>query len=127
MRLTSQLSVFKRAQARWNVAKLADCPKRCWCDGYLRKKRRNCWRNLNEPLAKQPPDAAASHHHEQNRQCNCSCKHCNYCCERKDVHNAILKCEKHAFPSAAKVGLLLVVLPWNIVPACRSTDRSIRP
>jgi hypothetical protein len=53
---------------------------------------------------KQPPDAAASYHHEQNRQCSCSHKHCNYCCERKDVHNAILKCEKHAFPSAAKMG-----------------------
>src|SRR5262245_21627057 len=52
--------------------------------------------------AKQPPDAAASHHHEQNRQCDCSCKHCNYCCERKDVHDAILKCEKHAFPLDGK-------------------------
>src|SRR5262249_11463931 len=53
-------------------------------------------------LAKQPPDAAASHHHEQNRQCNCRCKHCNYCCERKDVHNAIRKCEKYAFPLDGK-------------------------
>src|SRR5215471_13004332 len=53
-------------------------------------------------LAKQPPDAAASHHHEQNRQCNCRCKHCNYCCERKDVHNAIRKCEKHVFPLDVK-------------------------
>src|SRR5215831_8573178 len=58
----------------------------------------------NGALAKQPPDAAASHHHEQNRQCDCSCKRCNHCCERKDVHNAILKCEKHAFPCAAKMG-----------------------
>src|SRR5262249_29847646 len=55
--------------------------------------------------AKQPPHAAASYHHEQNRQCDCSCKHCDYCCERKDVHNAIRKCEKHAFSSAAKMGL----------------------
>jgi len=54
------------------------------------------------PSAKQPPDAPASHHHEQNRQCNCSCKHCDYCCERKDVHNAIRKCEKHAFPLDGK-------------------------
>src|SRR5262245_17598896 len=68
------------------------------------------------PSAKQPPDAATSYHQEQNRQCNCSCKHCDYCCERKDVHNAVLKCEKHAFPSAAKIGLLLVVLPWEIAP-----------
>src|SRR5262249_46015681 len=52
--------------------------------------------------AKQPPDAAASNHHEKNRQCDCSCKHCNYCCERKDVHDAILKCEKHAFPLDGK-------------------------
>src|SRR5262249_56458781 len=64
------------------------------------------------PPAKQPPDAAASYHHEQNRQCDCSRKHCNDCCKRKDVHSAILKCEKHAFPSADKMGLLLVVLPW---------------
>src|SRR5215471_14634789 len=54
------------------------------------------------PPAKQPPHAAASHRHEQNRQCNCSCKHCDYCCERKDVHNAIRKCEKHAFPLDGK-------------------------
>ena len=52
--------------------------------------------------AKQPPDAAASYHHEQNRQCDCSRKHCNDCCERKDVHNAIRKCEKHAFPLDGK-------------------------
>src|SRR5215813_13291603 len=56
----------------------------------------------NAPPAKQPPDAAASYHHEQNRQCDCSRKHCNDCCERKDVHNAIRKCEKHAFPLDAK-------------------------
>src|SRR5215469_13231408 len=87
-----------------------------------RWKRRNCWRSWDEGLAKQPPDAAASYHHEQNRQCDCSCKHCNYCCERKDVHNAVRKCEKHAFPSAAKMGLLLAVLPWNIAPAHRIAD-----
>src|SRR5262245_43672861 len=73
--------------------------------------------------AKQPPDAAASYHHEQNRQCNCSCKYCDYCCERKDViHNAVLKCEKHAFPSAAKMRPLLVILPWKVAPACRIAD-----
>src|SRR6516164_9409303 len=71
-------------------------------DGYRRRKRRRCWRNWNEALAKQPPDAAASYHHEQNRQCDCSCKRCNYCCERKDVHNAIRKCEKHTFPLDGK-------------------------
>src|SRR5215472_18056458 len=67
-----------------------------------RRKRRNCWRSWDEGLAKQPPDAAASYHHEQNRQCDCSCKHCNYCFERKDVHNAIRKCEKHVFPLDGK-------------------------
>jgi len=80
-----------------------ECGRRWWRnDGYRRRKRRGCWPNLNEALAKQPPDAAASHHHEQNRQCDCSCKHCNYCCERKDVDNAIRKCEKHAFPLDGK-------------------------
>src|SRR5215831_5324363 len=54
MRLTSQPSVFKRAQARRNVAKklgpLADCLRR-WCgDAYRRRKRRDCCRNLNEGL-----------------------------------------------------------------------------
>jgi hypothetical protein len=52
----------------------------------------------NEALAKQPPDAAPSHHHEQNRQCDYSCKRCNDCCERKDIHNAIPQCEKHDCP-----------------------------
>src|SRR5215831_13563924 len=118
MRLTSQPSVFKRAQARRNVAKknMGPAPRRWWDAGYRRRKRRGCWLSLNEALAKQPPHAAASHHHEQNRQCDCSRKHCNDCCKRKDVHNAIRKCEKHAFPSAAKMGLLLVILPWEIAP-----------
>jgi hypothetical protein len=46
-------------------------------------------------LAKQPPDAAANYHHEQNRHCDCAYERCNHCCERKDVQSAILKCEKH--------------------------------
>ena len=62
--------------------------------GYRRAKLRDCWRNL----AKQPPDAAANYHYEQNHQCNCSHEHCKCCCERQDVHNAVLKCEKHASP-----------------------------
>jgi len=56
----------------------------------------------NEALAKQPPDAAPSHHHEQNRQCDYSCKRCNDCCERKDIHNAIPKCEKQDCPVDGK-------------------------
>jgi|SRR5262245_40656339 hypothetical protein len=48
-------------------------------------------------------DAAASHHHEQNRHCGCACKRCNDCCERKEVHNAKLKCEKHGFPFGRKM------------------------
>jgi len=78
------------------------------------------------PPAKQPPDAAASYRHEQNRQCDCSRKHCNDCCKRKDVYDAILKCEKHAFPSAAKMRLLLVILPWKIALAYRIADGSGR-
>src|SRR5262249_50084669 len=58
--------------------------------------------NRNEALAKQPPHAAASYHHEKNRQRKCSWKRCNYCCERKVVHNAISKGEKHAFPLDGK-------------------------
>src|SRR5262249_8912431 len=90
-----------------NMGPLADCPKGWWGDGYRKKKQRGCWLNLNEALARHPPDAAASYHHEQNRQCGCACKRCNDCCERKEVHNAKLKCEKHAFPwteNAAAVG-----------------------
>src|SRR5262249_14825656 len=103
MRLTSQPSVFKRAQARRNVAKNVG-PSRGdgWATAIAGGGESGCWLSLNEALAKQPPHAAASHHHEQNRQCDRSCKHCNYCCERKDVHNAIRKCEKHAFPLDGK-------------------------
>jgi len=51
-----------------------------------------------------PPDAAASHRHEQTRQCGCACKRRNDYCEREDVHNAILRCEKHGLPCATKMG-----------------------
>src|SRR5262245_5101804 len=55
------------------------------------RKLMDCWRNL----AKQPPDATASHHHKPSSQCDCSRNRQNYCCERKDVHKVPLKCEKH--------------------------------
>jgi hypothetical protein len=73
-----------------------------WATAIAGGSKEGCWLNLNEALAKHPPDAAASYHHEQNRQCGCACKRCNDCCERKEVHNAKLKCEKHAFPWTEK-------------------------
>ena len=44
MRLTSQPSVSKRAQARWNVAGATSS----LGDGYRRRKRKDCWLSWNE-------------------------------------------------------------------------------
>src|SRR5262249_35492140 len=69
-----QTSVSKRECGK----KLGPCRGSGGGDGYRRRSKRVCWQNGNGPLAKHPQDAAETNHHEKNRQCNCSCKHCDY-------------------------------------------------